>query len=171
MKTKNLIALFSIFVSFTLFAQGPPGRGGMQGQQQRGRGGRPDASEILSILDTNNDDLIDKDEAAEDRRGKISEDFGQIDSDADGFIDIEELEAYINEKRPKEISPELVLKEVDQNEDGLLNELEVAAKDRRELIDNFKDIDINEDGQLDLEELKTFYANRDNKNQKKRVRH
>lgn len=166
-KIKATITFLAILLSFTVFAQGPGGRGGRQGGGEQ-RGGRPDASEILKMLDTNKDDKIDKDEASKDRRGKIYEDFNDIDANADGFIDLEELEVSLDGKRPKKVSAESIIKEVDQNEDGLLNELEVAAKDKRNLIDNFKEIDANEDGQLDIEELKLFFGKEDGKRKKGR---
>ena len=95
-KTKFTFTILVLLISITAFAQGPPGggRGGRQGggDQQRQK---PDASEILKLLDTNNDDLIDKDEASKDERGKISEDFDIIDANEDGFIDFVSPLGYI----------------------------------------------------------------------------
>jgi len=172
-KLKNAVTIFSMLLCFTLFAQGPPGggqgRGGMQGGNQQ-RGGKPDASEILSMLDTNDDDLIDKDEASKDRRGKISEDFDEIDANEDGFIDLEELKDSLNNRKParKKVSPEKIIKQVDDNGDGTLNKLEVAVKEKRELSDNFSEIDTNKDGELDIEELKVFFDSKEDKKPKKR---
>lgn len=147
-------------VSFTVFAQGPGGRGRRQGRGEQ-QGGKPDASEILSKLDTNNDDVIDKDEASKDRKEKISEDFDEIDTNDDGLIDLEELKASLNNlksnRRPKKISAEKLLKEVDDNGDGMLNELEVAAMGKNHLLNNFNKIDTNQDNEIDLEELNAFY--------------
>ncbi len=169
-KIKLAITFFSMLLCLSAFAQGPPGgqggRGGGQGGPPRGK--KPDASKILEMLDTNNDDKIDKDEAAKDRRGKISEDFDEIDADEDGLIDLEELEASLNNKKPKKVSADKILKDIDQDEDGLLNELEIAAKDKRDLMVNFKEIDTNDDSQLDLEELKVFYSKNDKKKKKRR---
>ena len=67
-KIKTTITFLAIFLSVTVFAQGQGGRGGRQGGEQRG--GKPDASEILKMLDTNNDDMIDKDEASKDSNSK-----------------------------------------------------------------------------------------------------
>lgn len=166
-KTKFTFTIIVLLISVTAFAQGPPG-GGQGGRSGRQGGGdqqrhKPDASEILKLLDTNNDDKIDKEEAAKDERGKISKDFDIIDSDEDGFIDLEELEASLDSSKPRKVSAEKLLKEVDQDEDGLLNELEVAAKDKRDLMEHFSEIDENGDGQLDLEELKSFYSKGDKK--------
>ncbi|WP_055444805.1 EF-hand domain-containing protein [Lacinutrix himadriensis] len=163
MKKNNLkttITIFSMLLCFSLFAQGPPGGGGSRGGGQgRGgqKGGPPEASEILSKLDTNKDNYIDKDEAAKDKRGKISEDFEVIDSNGDELIDLEELDASLNDRKPKKVSPKKLIKEVDDNGDGTLNELEVAAKGEKELSDDFSAIDTNEDGELDIEELKAFF--------------
>lgn len=170
-KIKLIITIFSILISFTAFAQGPPGggkggRGGQGGGPPKGK--KPNASEILKLLDANNDDKIDKEEASKDERGKILKDFDLIDADEDGFIDLEELKAELNNKGPRKISAKKLLKEVDQDEDGLLNELEVAAKDKRDLMANFNEIDVNKDSQLDLVELKAFYSNKDKKKRRKK---
>ncbi|WP_299123763.1 EF-hand domain-containing protein [uncultured Winogradskyella sp.] len=173
-KLKLTTTFLVLLISFTVFSQGPPrggqGRGGdRQGGGQQ-RGGRPDASEILKMLDTDDDNKISKEEASKDRRGKISEDFDEIDVNEDGFIDLDELKASLENRRPKKVSAKKVLKEVDQNEDGKLNELEVSAKDRRELIDNFTKIDTNDDGELDIDELKAFYSKNTGKNKRRRQR-
>ena len=164
MKTKKMkltIAVFSMLLCLSTFAQGRQGGRGGQGGQQRGE--KPDASKILEDLDTNNDDKINKDEASKDRRGKIAKDFDIIDANEDGFIDLEELKASLNNRGPRKVSAAQIIKEVDQDEDGFLNELEVAAKNKRRLVKNFSIIDTNQDGQLDIDELKVFYSKRDDK--------
>lgn len=176
MKNNNLKIAFTIFtllLTIGIYAQGPPGggQGGGRGQGQgQQRAGKPDASEILSMLDTNDDNLIDKDEASKDKRGKIYEDFDEIDTNEDGFIDLEELKDSLNNRKPtrKRVSPEKLINEVDDNGDGTLNELEVAAKEKRELSDNFSEIDTNQDNELDIEELKTFFATKENEKPEKR---
>lgn len=171
MNMKATLTVLSIALCFSLSAQGPPGggqgRGGKQGQNQQRS--KPDASEILSMLDTNNDEVIDKDEASKDKRGKIAEDFDEIDADEDGYIDLEELKASLNNRKPKKkISAEKIIKEVDDNGDGLLNELEIAAKDKRNLVENFSKIDTNQDNEISLEELKAFLPKNDKEKKKKK---
>ena len=160
-KTHLAFIICTILLNIGVFAQGPPGGGHGRGEMQRGR--KPEASKILSILDTNDDDLIDKEEASKDRRGKISEDFDKIDANKDGFIDLKELKDSLNNRKPtrKRISPEKLIKQIDDNGNGTLNELEVAAKAKRELSDNFSEIDTNKDGELDIEELKAFIASKE----------
>ncbi|WP_178984001.1 CREC-EF hand family protein [Winogradskyella helgolandensis] len=170
---KVTLTIFAVFINVIAFAQGPPGGQGGRGGGQGGppKGEKPEASDILKLLDTNNDDKIDKVEAVNDERGKIAKDFDEIDTNEDGFIDLEELETELNREGPRKVLAAKLLKEVDQNEDGLLNELEVAAKDKRDLMDNFNAIDTNDDAQLDLEELKAFYSKDEeieNKKRKKR---
>lgn len=169
-KMKLTITLCSMLMTFSLFAQGPPGgqrgRGGSQdGKSQREK---PSALKIMKLLDANDDGQIDRDEASQDKRGKILEDFNQIDINGDGFIDLEELETSLNDKKPKKISAEKIMKLVDDNGDGTLNELEVAAKNKRQLLKEFDTIDINKDNELDLEELKAFYSKNKNKTKKKK---
>ena len=118
---KTVLTVFSMLLCFSVFAQGPPGgggqggRGGGRGQQ---RGGTPDASEILSKLDINKDQVIDKDEAASDERGKISEDFDVIDTNEDGVIDLDELKVSLDDSKPRKISAKKIIKAVDDNGDG-----------------------------------------------------
>ncbi len=170
MKTSTLqlkLSLFITLLTIGVYAQGPPGGGRGQGRGQQ-RNSKPDASEILSLLDTNKDEVIDRDEASKDKRGKISEDFDDIDANGDDVIDLDELKASLNNKKPKQISAENIIKTVDDNNDGTLNELEVAAKNKRDLIENFKDIDTNQDNELDLDELKVFYATKEKPKRRKR---
>ncbi|MUU78227.1 EF-hand domain-containing protein [Winogradskyella endarachnes] len=167
---KVISTILVLLISITAFAQGPPGGQGGRGGRQGGppNGDKPDASEILKLLDTNNDNLIDKDEASKDERGKIAEDFDIIDANEDGFIDLEELELALDSTKPKKVSVKKLLKEVDQNEDGFLNELEVAAKDKRDLMESFSIIDENKNGQLDKDELKSFYTLKEDDNKKRK---
>ena len=175
-KLKLTHSVFALLLTISVYAQGPPGGGrGQGGGQQRGgqqRGGKPDASKILSKLDANNDEKISKDEASQDQRGKIAEDFNEIDSNDDGFIDLEEIKDSLNnrssKKKPKKVSPKKLIKEVDDNGDATLNELEVAAKDKRELSKHFSKIDTNKDGELNLEELKAFYDKDEKPKRRKR---
>ena len=44
----------------------------------------------------------------------------------------------------------------------------MAVKNKRDLMDHFKTIDVNGDGALDEEELNTFYADRNKSDKKKR---
>ena len=112
---KTTVTIFSMLLCFSVFAQGHSGgggRGGRGGGKGQDRGSKPDASEILSTLDTNKDEVIDKDEAANDKRGKISEDFDTIDANEDSFIDLEELKVSLyaqNLKTPYPISSKRVL--------------------------------------------------------------
>ena len=109
-KIKIAITVFSMLLCIPMFAQGPPGGGGgRRGGSGAPKGGKPDASEILKVLDANNDDLIDKDEASKAERGKISQDFDTIDSNEDGFIDLEELESFLDSSKPKKVSAEKLL--------------------------------------------------------------
>lgn len=175
-KLKISISIFSLLLCFGVFAQGPPGggqggrSGGGQGQQRGGS--QPNASEILSKLDTNNDSKISESEASKDRRGKIAEDFDEIDSNNDSFIDLNELKDSLgnrsSKRQPKKVSAKKIIKEVDDNGDETLNELEVAAEKKRDLIKNFNTIDTNQDNELDLEELKVFYDKNDKSKPKER---
>ena len=78
---KLRITLFSILLTFSLFAQGPTrGQGGRSGgQDKRSQKEKPTASKIIELLDVNGDYKIDREEASKDQRGKILEDFDPTD--------------------------------------------------------------------------------------------
>ena len=165
-KLKITLTFFSMILCFSVFAQRSQGnRGRGQGPQ---RGGMPDAYQILSKLDINNDDVIDREEASKDKRGKIAEHFDEIDSNGDELINLEELKDSLSNKKPKKISAEKIIERIDDNGDGTLNLLEVAAKNKKTLMLEFKSIDANQDEELDLEELKTYYSQQEKKPKKRR---
>lgn len=167
---KLIITAFTMLLCVSVFAQGPPrGQGGERGNRGEERGGKPNASQIISQLDLDKDNMIDRAEAAKDERGKIAKDFDVIDANGDEYISLEELEAALSEDGPMQMSPEKLIETIDENGDGTLNELEVAAKKNRELSLNFNVIDINKDYELDIDELKAFFAKNDGgKKRKKR---
>lgn len=162
-RLKIIISIFSMLLCVSVFAQRQGGqgenrggqRGGGQGQQ---RGERPDASQILAMLDTNDDAKISKEEASKARRGKLSEDFDAIDSNEDGFLVLEELETFFNNRKPKDVSPEKIIKKADKNDDGLLSKEELSSKRNRQMLKHFEAIDTDKDSQLNLEELKVFLS-------------
>ncbi len=70
---------------------------------------------------------------------------------------------YVSANDPKNISIEdnkvdftQLLTQYDKDTDGLLSKPEVAASKHKILLDNFKNIDTNNDGGLSLAELNTF---------------
>ncbi len=167
-RLKSMFTFFMLILTFSVFAQGPGGQGRRGKGERPQRSDKPDASQILSKLDVNNDAVIDRDEALKDRKGKISEYFDSIDSNGDELINLEELKTSLSNKEPKRLSPEKIIERVDDNGDGTLNQLEVAAKKKRELLLEFNTIDTNQDNELDIEELKEFYSKEDKKQRKRR---
>lgn len=167
---KVILSIFTLLLTISIYAQGPPGGGGRGQKGGRGqeRGNKPDASEILSKLDINSDGVIDKEEALKDERGNINDNFDEIDSNEDEVIDLDELKESINTKGPRKVSAKKIIKQIDDNEDGTLNELEVAAKGKLDISNNFSKIDTNQDGELDLHELKLFYSEGKKEKRKKR---
>ena len=168
---KLALSIFSMLLCMNVYSQrqgGRQGGGDRQGGQQRGQ--KPDATMILKKLDTNNDGVIDKEEAANDERRVIFDNFAEIDTNEDGGIDLDELRASLNNAKRKKPSAKKTIKRIDDNGDGTLNKLEIAAKDDRRLLKNFDDIDTNNDKELDVKELKAFYAKNAKKARKRRPR-
>ena len=148
-----VLFLFALLLCFPVYAQrqgGRPGGGDRQGGQQQRQ--RPTAAMVMEKLDLNNDGVIDLDEAAKDDRGIILENFKEIDANEDQVIDLDELKASLSNKRRRGPNAKKLMKELDDNEDGKLNELEVAAKDNRLIKNNFNDIDTNDDNEISLKE-------------------
>ena len=148
--------------------------------QQQGKGkqnknaqyNKPDPDQVIARLDTNSDGKIDKEEALKAQRGNLAENFDNLDSNKDGYVVLEELEARgasgNKNKQKGKPSPEKVFEMVDNNKDGQLDKLEVAAKDRGRLEENFASIDTNSDDAISMEELKYFHATEKSKGKKKR---
>lgn len=169
-RLKITLSIFSMLLCMSVYSQR---QGGQRGGDRQGgqRGQKPTAAMILEKLDTNNDEVISKEEAAKDDRKEIYDNFAEIDSNEDGVIDLEELkESLKNKKRRRKPNAKKLIKQIDDNGDGTLNKLEVAAKENRLLSKNFDEIDTNEDGELDKGELKAFFAKNEKKRKKRRRR-
>ncbi|WP_136481893.1 EF-hand domain-containing protein [Cognatitamlana onchidii] len=170
---KTALAAFVFIITIDIYAQGPPGGGQMgtrgpgsgQGQQPRPR---PNASQILTMLDTNDDGKISKEEASKAKKGKLLEDFDKIDTNEDGFLGLEELEAFFNHKKVKKVSPEKLIKKADKNDDGELSREELDTKRNAHLLKHFKAIDTDKNDMLSLEELEAFFLKEQSKRPKKR---
>ncbi len=141
--------------------------------QQQGRGkqqNKPSPDQVITRLDTNNDGKIDKEEASKAPKGNLAENFDNLDSNNDGFIVLEEFKVRTSgnkNKQKRKPSPEKVFEMVDNNKDGQLDKLEVAAKDRGNLEDNFARIDTNSDDAISMDELKDFQASNKSKGKSK----
>lgn len=168
-KLKITTSIVALLLCMNVYSQRQGGRqGGGDRQGMKQRGGQPDAEMILKKLDTNNDGVIDKDEAANDERKGISDRFDEIDANEDGVINLEELKASLEGGKRKKPNAKKIIKQIDDNGDGKLNKLEVAAKKNRLISKNFDEIDANDDNEIDLKELKAFLAKNEKKRKKRR---
>jgi hypothetical protein len=111
----------------------------------RGEGG------VFKRLDTNQDGVISKDEAAGAER--IAKSFDRLDADHDGMITQDEMRAAA-ESRREEMKAEMAarFKAADKNTDGLLSKDEATAG-MPMVARRFDQLDSNKDSQLTPEEL------------------
>ena len=174
MKNHKLILISACLCMFTLTmsAQRSGKRGGNRGQQMQS----VNPVKIIEALDTNDDKKIDREEAAKAQRGNLAQNFDKIDTNEDGFIDLEELQnggRGRKREQPKLPTVDEIFKEADNNQDGKLDRLEIAAKSIRFLEDHFEEIDTNNDDTIDRGELEAHYEvindkGRSNKRKKKK---
>ena len=104
----------------------------------------PNARAAAAKLDTDGDKRISRAEAA--ARPGLAKHFDDIDSNRDGYITHEEMQAY----RQKQMAARV--KAIDTNGDGKISRAEADAKAPR-LANQFDKLDTNKDGFLSREEL------------------
>lgn len=153
-------------------ARGEGMRGGMMAPRPGGRGAPP-----LARLDANGDGSIDLDEFLGGREGNEERALMRLDTDADGLLSREELEARPERQRPgpdraamreclqdarPDADPGFDLAErfdtLDTNDDGKLDTDELAAARVARATDTFGRLDANGDGVLVAEELQAARA-------------
>jgi Ca2+-binding EF-hand superfamily protein len=159
----------------------PPGTN-QPNQPDQNKAPRFDAARFIKDHDKNGDGKLSKDELPPD----LQEHFAQIDTNKDGFITAEELQAYADrmaKQRPYLIEvafytidindPEIesvkelqqtydLLRKIDTNHDGKIDEKELAAyraERQKERVDRiFKHMDKNGDGKISKDEARGLWA-------------
>lgn len=120
------------------------------------------AEQIIGYMDKDGDKKISKDEAS----AELKPNFGPIDTDGDGFIDVKEAQAiadYANGQAVTDTKPatpstrgkvtaKKIIVSMDKNKDGKISKEE--ADDETRLF--FDDIDTNKDGSIDEKEAKVM---------------
>lgn len=119
-------------------------------RKERHRHDRRGKRHRIKRMDANKDGQISNEEA----KGRLAENFDEIDSDADGQLTKEELQAFGKARMLERAEKRFA--ETDTNQDGQLSKEEVG--DRLQL--KFDEIDTNADGQLSADELKAFAEKR-----------
>lgn len=125
-----------------------------QGMQPRRATMEPNA--MFRRLDKNSDGKISKDEA----QGRISENFLRMDLDGDGSISAAEFSRIMQRLRDRQ-QPTLKATFFDQDadSDGRVTKREASG----ELAERFRELDANNDGQLDIREVTTKREDKDEK--------
>jgi Ca2+-binding EF-hand superfamily protein len=151
-KTLLLAAALVTLAPTALLAANPPSVADAAATTADVRTDRPrGGGEWFKRLDTNQDGVITKDEAANAKR--IASNFDELDADHDGMITQDEMRAA-TEARREEMKEAVAarFKAADTNADGLLSKDEATAGMPR-LASHFDRLDANHDGQLTPEEL------------------
>jgi Ca2+-binding EF-hand superfamily protein len=111
--------------------------------------------EHFSKADKNGDGLIDREEAAGNKR--LSQHFDEIDTNKDGKISKDELKAHFAASHAKSHEKfEAKFKAADKDGDGALSKEEAQAAKMPHLVKNFDAIDANKDGKITPDELRAF---------------
>lgn len=106
------------------------------------------AAQHFETLDTNQDGLVSKDEY------ESSGLFAELDGNSDNRVTAEELEAIFGPQEDGMPSPADRIRVADSNDDGELSEEEI----RRNAEMRFAWLDRNNDGNLDLAEMKSGFG-------------
>ncbi|MFY0626917.1 MAG: EF-hand domain-containing protein [Reichenbachiella sp.] len=75
--------------------------GRMERGNRKGDRSRPTPEQIMEKLDTDEDGSINKEEASQAPRGRLSEKFDKVDTNVDELISIEELQKHIDSRKEK----------------------------------------------------------------------
>jgi Ca2+-binding EF-hand superfamily protein len=121
-------------------------------------GNAPDRSaregEMFKRLDTNHDGVLTKDELQAKGAQRVAQSFDKLDRDKDGMVTQEEMkEARTTRMAAMREHAEERFKTADKNGDGSLSKEEATASMPR-LAQRFDSLDQNKDGQLSRDELR-----------------
>lgn len=95
---KKIILKTGIFAAALLFgmnAQAQDKKGG------KGRKGGRSPEKLIERLDVDKDGKLNLEEVSQAKRGKLAENFEAIDADANGLLDITELETHMENRKKK----------------------------------------------------------------------
>ena len=146
--------------------------------------GPPSPQEVLDWFDSNGDDYLSWDEfwnnwgdgEGEEVENDLMGIFEEADTDMDELLSLDELEYFIemvhdyDESDSPDLSPELILNMMDDNEDGSLSWTEFEnfiiyedggwddEQDRSNSQEAFNNSDMNDDGALDYDELEHWIS-------------
>jgi Ca2+-binding EF-hand superfamily protein len=123
-----------------------------EGDAPADRGARE--GEMFKRLDTNNDGVLTKDELEARGAQRVAQSFDKLDRDKDGMVTQEEMkEARTTRMAAMKEHAEERFKTADKNGDGSLSKEEATAGMPR-LAQRFDALDQNKDGQLSPDELR-----------------
>ena len=149
LKTSLIATLLALTSASVAYAQAPGGGpGGPKGERAQ------QMLERIKTADTNGDGKISREEANA-SLPRIAKNFDAIDTNKDGFITMDELQAA-GGKGGRMHKMHEHLKAADTNGDGKFSREEANASLPR-IAKNFDAIDTNKDGFVTMEELRAFH--------------
>ncbi len=101
-------------------------------------GTKPSPEKIIKYLDANDDGKLSKEESANARNGKLEENFGRIDVNNDGFIELEEFKSLAKSRKEmkgsrKNHNHEKIFTMLDTNSDGRISKEEASKTKKRKV--------------------------------------
>lgn len=148
-----LLSLTAICLPLAMQAQA----GNNQGKQA-GKGATPEA--ILARLDTDQNGTLSKDEV----RGRMADRFDSLDTNSDGVLSADELTATREQAQQRMGEKKQKIKDADTDGNRAISIDEAAEAGMEKLVEHFAAVDINGDGEVSREEMRTF--RKANKNRK-----
>lgn len=120
-------------------------------------GKEPKQGKGFGKLDSNGDELISLEEAQSAGADKIVEHFNEIDTDGSGGVSKEELRKHHQQRKGEpggKGERGAKLKEMDTDGNGAISFEEATKADAKKLVEHFKKLDANGDGEIDRKEMK-----------------
>ncbi|NBB80210.1 MAG: hypothetical protein GVY36_12345 [Verrucomicrobia bacterium] len=154
MKIKAIYLLSLLAICLPIAAEAQSGK---NTGKKVGKGASPEA--VLARLDADENGSLSKDEV----RGRMLKHFESIDANSDGTIRLEELTAAREKTRERVGKKVEKIRDADTDGNRAISIDEAANAGMDKLVKNFEFVDIDGDGEISREEMRTFRKARQNR--------